>query len=162
MNITYYIAKKIHQGKSEDKKVSQPIIRFARLSIILAMAINIITLAVVTGFQQEVKDKVIGFGSHATITKAGEISTFESAPIIFNDSLQKVIQNINGVKGIQPFALKKILLYMTPTVLILLSGKSVVLRFLMITQNFCSSKVTHKENRHFALKYPNMYTQREG
>lgn len=114
MNITYYIAKKIHQGKSEDKKVSQPIIRFARLSIILAMAINIITLAVVTGFQQEVKDKVIGFGSHATITKAGEISTFESAPIIFNDSLQKVIQNINGVKGIQPFAYKPALLQSEP------------------------------------------------
>jgi len=110
VNKIYYIAKKIHKGKGEDKKVSQPITRIARLSIILAMAINIITLAVVTGFQNEVKDKVIGFGSHATIVKAGENSTFESAPIIFNDSLSQAVKALKGVKNIQPFAYKPALL----------------------------------------------------
>src|SRR5690554_6363695 len=74
------------------------------------MAINIITLAVVTGFQNEVKDKVIGFGSHATIVKAGENSTFESAPIIFNDSLSQAVKALKGVKNIQPFAYKPALL----------------------------------------------------
>src|SRR5690554_5344510 len=114
VNKIYYIAKKIHKGNSEDKKVSQPITQIARLSIILAMAINIITLAVVTGFQNEVKDKVIGFGSHATIVKAGENSTFESAPIIFNDSLASAVKEIEGVKNIQPFAYKPALLQSDP------------------------------------------------
>ncbi|HLW29301.1 MAG TPA: FtsX-like permease family protein [Brumimicrobium sp.] len=114
MNKIYYIAKKIHKGKSEDKKVSQPITRIARLSIILAMAINIITIAVVTGFQNEVKDKVIGFGSHATIVKAGENSTFESAPIVYSDSLIHAVQQLNGVKNIQPFAYKPALLQSDP------------------------------------------------
>ncbi|PKR80521.1 hypothetical protein CW751_09095 [Brumimicrobium salinarum] len=114
MNKLYYIAKKIHKGKSEDKKVSQPITRIARLSIILAMVINIITLAVVTGFQNEVKDKVIGFGSHATIVKAGESSTFESAPVIYNDSLLHEVKKIKGIKNIQPFAYKPALLQSDP------------------------------------------------
>lgn len=114
MNKIYYIAKKIHKGKGEDKKVSQPITRIARLSIILAMVINIITLAVVTGFQNKVKDKVIGFGSHATIVKAGENSTFETAPIIYNDSLELAVEAINGVKNIQPFAYKPALLQSDP------------------------------------------------
>ena len=114
MNKIYYIAKKIHKGKGEDKKVSQPITRIARLSIILAMVINIITLAVVTGFQNKVKDKVIGFGSHATIVKAGENSTFESAPIIYNDSLELAVKSINGVKNIQSFAYKPALLQSDP------------------------------------------------
>lgn len=114
MNKTYYIAKKIYQGKGEDKKVSQPIIRISRISIILAMAINIVTIAVVTGFQNEVKDKVIGFGSHATIVKAGETSTFESSPIVYNDSLQKVVQHIDGVKSIHPYAYKPALLQSEP------------------------------------------------
>ena len=114
MNKIYYIAKKIHKGKGEDKKVSQPITRIARLSIILAMVINIITLAVVTGFQNKVKDKVIGFGSHATIVKAGENSTFESAPVVYNDSLELAIKSIAGVKNIQPFAYKPALLQSDP------------------------------------------------
>ncbi|WP_123776077.1 ABC transporter permease [Brumimicrobium aurantiacum] len=114
MNKIYYIAKKIHKGKGEDKKVSQPITRIARLSIILAMVINIITLAVVTGFQNKVKDKVIGFGSHATIVKAGENSTFESAPVIYDDSLEAAVKKINGVQNIQPFAYKPALLQSDP------------------------------------------------
>jgi lipoprotein-releasing system permease protein len=114
VNKIYYIAKKIHKGKGEDKKVSQPITRIARLSIILAMVINIITLAVVTGFQNKVKDKVIGFGSHATIVKAGENSTFETAPIVYSDSLELAVKNIQGVKNIQPFAYKPALLQSDP------------------------------------------------
>src|SRR5690554_2151584 len=84
------------------------------MSIVLAMAINLITLAVVTGFQNEVKDKVIGFGSHATIVKAGENSTFESAPVIYSDSLYQAIKEIKGVKKIQPFAYKPALLQSDP------------------------------------------------
>lgn len=114
MNKIYYIAKKIHNGNSEDKKVSQPITRIARLSIIIAMAINIVTLAVVTGFQNQVKDKVIGFGSHATILKAGEYTVFETDPILFSDSLIKKVKHISGIKSIQPFAYKPALLQSEP------------------------------------------------
>lgn len=110
MNKIYYISKKIHQGKNEDKKVSQPIVRIARWSIILAVTINIITLAVVTGFQNKVKDKVIGFGSHATIVRAGEHSTYETSPVIYDDSLVEIIKNVDGIKEVLPFAYKPALL----------------------------------------------------
>lgn len=114
MNKLYYIAKKIHYGENEDKKVSQPITRIARLSIILVVAINIITISVVTGFQNKVKDKVIGFGSHATILKAGENSVFETSPIVYSDSLIHHVKNVEGIKTIQPFAYKPALLQSKP------------------------------------------------
>jgi lipoprotein-releasing system permease protein len=110
----YFIARKIYKGNSEDKKVSQPIIRISKVSIVLAMIINIITIAVVTGFQNQVKDKVTGFGSHATIIKAGEGSTFESSPILFNDSLVDKVQSIPNIKAIQKFAYKPALLQSEP------------------------------------------------
>lgn len=78
------------------------------------MIINIVTIAVVTGFQNEVKEKVIGFGSHATIVQAGETSTYETAPIIYNDSLQQRILEIDGVKSIDQFAYKPALLQSEP------------------------------------------------
>lgn len=114
MNKIFFIAKRIHAGNSEDKKVSRPITRISRISIILAMIINIVTIAVVTGFQNQVKEKVIGFGSHATIVQAGETSTFESEPIVADDSLQHSIEKLEGVKSVQRFAYKPALLQSEP------------------------------------------------
>lgn len=54
------------------------------------------------GFQQEVRDKVIGFGSHATLTKLGENSIMESTPIQKDIKYQLLfqssqLQRIDGV-----------------------------------------------------------------
>ena len=114
MNKEYFIAQKIHQGKNEDKKVSRPITRIAMFSITLAMIVNIITIAVVTGFQNQVRDKVIGFGSHATIMKAGEQSTYESAPILIDTVMMNTVLGMNSVQHIQKIAYKPALLQSSP------------------------------------------------
>jgi len=114
VNKEYFIAQKIHQGKNEDKKVSRPITRIAMFSITLAMIVNIITIAVVTGFQNQVRDKVIGFGSHATIMKAGEQSTYESAPILIDTVMMNTVLGMNSVQHIQKIAYKPALLQSSP------------------------------------------------
>lgn len=114
MNKEYFIARKIHQGNSEDKKVSRPIIRISKLSITLAMIVNIITLAVVTGFQNQVKDKVTGFGAHANIMRAGDLSVFESSPFVFDSVLYHTIDTLKEVHSISPFAYKPALLQSSP------------------------------------------------
>lgn len=114
MNKEYFIAKKIHQGDSEDKKVSRPIVRISKISIILAMIVNIITIAVVTGFQNQVKEKVTAFGAHAVIVKAGEQSTFESNPVKIDQRLIDSVSAIKGVQNIQKFAYKPALLQSSP------------------------------------------------
>lgn len=114
MNTSYFIAKKIYLGKSEDKKVSRPITRIARISIVLAVIVNIITIAVVTGFQNQVKEKVTGFSAHATIMKIGEVTAFEASPIKKDEALVQRITAVEHVKHIQPFAYKPALLQSTP------------------------------------------------
>jgi lipoprotein-releasing system permease protein len=94
----------------EGKKVSQPIVRISIISIALAMVVNIITLAVVKGFQQEVRDKVIGFGSHAVITKSGENTIYESEPISIHQHFYPSLNSNNKIKHIQPVAYKPALL----------------------------------------------------
>ncbi len=94
----------------EGKKVSQPIVRISIISIALAMIVNIITLAVVKGFQQEVRDKVIGFGSHAIITKSGENTIHESEPIFIHQSFYPSLLHDQKIKHIQPVAFKAALL----------------------------------------------------
>lgn len=70
------------------------------------MLVNIITVAVVTGFQQEVRDKVIGFGAHAIVMRSGEESVFESDPILKNQAFYPGIIQSKEVVHVQPVAYK--------------------------------------------------------
>lgn len=116
-NYIYFIAKKLQRKQvvSDDslqgtKKAAKPITRIAVLSISLAMVVNIVTIAVVEGFQQEVSRKVIGFGSHISIQKSGEISLMESAPLMKSQKLEKALAEIEGVNHVQSVAYKPALL----------------------------------------------------
>lgn len=116
-NYIYFIAKKLQrkQAVTDDslqgnKKAAKPITRIAILSISLAMVVNIVTIAVVEGFQQEVSRKVIGFGSHISIQKSGEISLMESAPLMKSEKFEQTLGKIEGVTHVQSVAYKPALL----------------------------------------------------
>lgn len=116
-NYIYFIAKKLQRKQSvtddslqSNKKAAKPITRIAILSISLAMIVNIVTIAVVEGFQQEVSRKVIGFGSHISIQKSGEISLMESAPLMKSPKLENALSRIEGVTHVQSVAYKPALL----------------------------------------------------
>ncbi|MDH4472116.1 MAG: ABC transporter permease [Fluviicola sp.] len=110
---TFFIARKLQKQHidpanraDKGKKVARPITRIATISIALAMIVNIITIAVVDGFQQEVRHKVIGFGSHISIQNRGEGSLFESSPLRLNTSFVAMVSAVKGVTHIQPVAYK--------------------------------------------------------
>ena len=93
----------------QGKKVSKPIVRISIISIALAVIVNLITIAVVTGFQQEVRQKVSGFGSHIFIMGASEGSIYESEPIQKDQPFIKSIKSLKGVKTIFPVGYKPVL-----------------------------------------------------
>jgi len=110
LKFEHFIARNLLKYGIEGKKVSQPIVRISIISIAIAMIVNLITLAVVRGFQTEVRDKVIGFGAHAVITKSGENTIFESEPILVNQSFYPLLSKDKRIKKIQPVAYKPALL----------------------------------------------------
>lgn len=88
------------------KKVSRPIVKISILSICLAVLVNLITIAVVIGFQHEVSDKVLGFGSHAFVSSSNSTSLFENEAILKDQKFTQDIVNQNFVKNIQAIAYK--------------------------------------------------------
>jgi len=105
LNLEYYIAKRIHfqQGK---KNVSRPAVRIATIGIALGLAVMLITVAVVIGFKQEIRNKTIGFGGHIQISNFDNNNTYEMNPIKVDKALIKKVSAIEGVKHIQRFATK--------------------------------------------------------
>ena len=66
----------------------------------------IISVAIVTGFQQQIRDKVIGFGSHIIITGFQENSSYEPSPVSMKQPLYISPSSITGIRHIQIFATK--------------------------------------------------------
>jgi lipoprotein-releasing system permease protein len=86
--------------------ISRPIVRIALAGVALGFAVMIVTLAIVTGFKIEIRDKVIGFGSHIQISNYDENNSYETKPIERSDSFATTLSNIEGVKHVQEFATK--------------------------------------------------------
>ncbi len=110
-NILFFIARKLQRKQRvadsiarKDTNATKPISRIAVLSIALAMIVNIVTIAVVTGFQQEVSRKVIGFGAHISIHKLGESTIRESAPLVRSNSFEQALKNLKDVTSVQSVA----------------------------------------------------------
>lgn len=98
MNLPLFIAKRIYYNQDDKLKVSRPVITIATIGVAIGLAVMIITTSVVLGFKHTIRDKAIGFSSHIQIANFLTLQGAEHLPICANDSLWRVINNIQGVK----------------------------------------------------------------
>lgn len=105
MNLSLYLARKIYGAGDEKHKVSRPAIKIATLGVAIGIAVMIIAVSVVFGFKNTIRDKVVGFGGHIQVSNFMTQQSSESYPILINDSLLKVLENIPGVKYADRFSM---------------------------------------------------------
>ncbi len=108
MNFEFFLAKRIHfsKEKGDNKRVTPPVVRIAMAGIAIGLAVMIVSVAIVVGFKKEVRNKVIGFGSHIQLTNFDNNTSYESTPIAVSDSLRDALMDMEGVRHIEVFATK--------------------------------------------------------
>ncbi len=104
MNLSLYISR--HISSKDKENFSGPAVRIAIISISLGLAVMIISMAVLSGFQGHIRSKVTGFAADITIDNFDENSSYEKTPVSINQTFYPSIQNEDGIKHIQIFALK--------------------------------------------------------
>lgn len=99
MNFPWFIASRIsiRSGRS----VSRLVVILAILSVTLGIAVMEISLGVVNGFEREIRDKLIGFGSHIRIVPYGEDEQ-GSGLIQVNPQQITELESIPGVSSVAP------------------------------------------------------------
>lgn len=105
--------------------------RISIISIALAILVNSLTLAIVAGFQQEIKAKIIGFNAPFFISKAGSGHIFEAEPIDRRIPFIQESQQIKGVSSLQAVAFKPAMLQsqiFSDTIKVLQTKDSVIQR----------------------------------
>ncbi len=107
MNTELFIANRIYKGdKKNEKRVSSPAIKIAIAGIALGLAIMIVAVCIIIGFKKEIREKVIGFGSHLQITSFDSNTSYEHAPIAFSDTLRNKLQSNPEIARVQKFITK--------------------------------------------------------
>ena len=66
----------------------------------------ILSVAIVTGFQHEIREKIIGFGAHIQITNYDNNTSQEPAPIDRIQSFLPSLRHLPDVKHVQVYAIK--------------------------------------------------------
>lgn len=92
--------------KKDKNNISGPYVKIAIIAIALGLAVMIVSVAIVTGFQKEIRNKVVGFGAHIQVTSYDFNRSVESTPIENNNALRQSIENVEGVIHTQVFASK--------------------------------------------------------
>ena len=106
MNLPYFIAQRLIKGRREGTSFSRPVNIIAVIGIALGLAVMIIAVSVLTGFKQQIRDKIVGFGSNIQILNFDSNYSLETIPISDTQSFIPKIKLIPGIKHIQVFATK--------------------------------------------------------
>ena len=91
-------------------RFSKPILTLSVWSIAIGMIIMILSISIVTGFQREIRDKVIGFGAHIQINSFTANASLETDPVLIEQDFYASLDKEPGVKNIQVYALKPAML----------------------------------------------------
>ena len=106
MNIASFIANRI--AFNQQKSFSRFIIRLSIVATVISVAVMIITLSFVNGFQETVSQKVFSFWGHIRVQYKQPMKTSiaEELAIDQNDTVYNLIKKNPLVQSIHPFATK--------------------------------------------------------
>ncbi len=106
LNTELFIARRIIGHRGERKRFSSSIVGIATFGIALGLAVMIVAVAIVTGFKNEISNKVIGFGSHIQLVNMDSNTSYETAPIERDLPILDEVRQLQEVDRVQMFAIK--------------------------------------------------------
>lgn len=107
MNYEYFIAKRIIGNKAYKSSISAPIIKIGIAAIAIGIVVMMVAIATGIGLQQKIRDKVVAFNGHVTITNYDSNNSQESVfPISTKQEFYPEFKSVEGVRHIQAVATK--------------------------------------------------------
>lgn len=106
MNLPLYLARKIYNGGDAKKQVSRPAVLISTLGMAVGLIVMLVSVSVIVGFKQQVRDKIVGFGAHLQLTEPTSVGNYDTQPIQLTDALSAQLSDYKAVKHYQRYSYK--------------------------------------------------------
>lgn len=106
MKTQAFIASKIIRGAGGQTLYAQPVIRLAIAGMALGVAIMLITVMIVTGFKEQITNKVSGFASHIQLSAYSSGSELDQTSFPMHQSFIPAIRLLPEVSHLNVYARK--------------------------------------------------------
>lgn len=102
--LTVFLAKRFFKNgspKADGRKTSSPALRIATTSIAVGLAVMIISVCTVRGFQREIKAKFSGFASHIELMDLNSFGSPETYPVVTDAAVIAEVKAAPNVVRVQ-------------------------------------------------------------
>ena len=103
---TWFVAKRLFAQGGSSGRASRLATGIATVGVAIGLAVMLVSVSIVLGFQKEVQDKVLGFGAHIKVMNYKSLGQQEFSPIVIDDSITSKLQAIPNVASVARFCIK--------------------------------------------------------
>ena len=105
MNTELFLARRLYGTRKGGRHISRPAVAIAQWGVAVGTLVMFVSICIIVGFKQQIRDKIIGFGGHV------QVMSYESAydgevPVVADSAMLSALQSVGGVEHVQPFVLK--------------------------------------------------------
>jgi len=106
LKISLFISKRLIRERDQGTSFSRPINVIAITGIALGLTVMILAVSILTGFKQDIRNKIVGFAGHIQVLNYDSNYSYETEPISTIQEFTGKLENNRDVLHIQPFATK--------------------------------------------------------
>lgn len=105
MNIELFLARRLYGTRKGGRRISRPAVAIAQWGVAVGTLVMFVSICIIVGFKQQIRDKIIGFGGHIQVMSYDALSDGDAS--VAADSLfVSELMAIDGVEHVQRFAVK--------------------------------------------------------
>ena len=90
----------------DNSNFSRPLVNIATWTIALGVTVMVMSVCILRGFQKEITEKMVGFGSHITLRSYGWVNDYDEIPVGMSAEEAQQVATLEGVAHLQAFAYK--------------------------------------------------------
>lgn len=103
---SWFVAKRLFAQSDGGGRAARLATGIATVGVAIGLMVMLLSVSIVTGFQKEIQDKVLGFGAHIKVINYKSQGADEYAPIVVDDTLKSRLLAIPNVASVARFCVK--------------------------------------------------------
>ena len=105
MNLELFLARRLYSTRKGGRRISRPAVAIAQWGVAVGTLVMFVSICIIVGFKQQIRDKVIGFGGHIQVMSYEALSD-GATPVRADSAFLEELLSVDGVEHVQPFAVK--------------------------------------------------------